>query len=224
MANKNFSTPLSVGDTGEDGRRVPVPDPTALTTAALLREIASLKELVFTRLDGVEAKQDSFNEAITKTPTDVDKQVQHLKELHEEKFVSIATQFKERDIRTEQTARDSKVAVDAALQAAKEAVAEQNKSSALAISKSEAATVKQIDQIQTQISTSTKGLDDKISDIKDRLTRIEGDAVGSAEQKITQDTSSRFKQTSNSFVVSVVAVSLSFITLIYLVIRTATGH
>ena len=44
------------------------------------------------------------------------------------------------------------VAVDAALQAAKEAVGEQNKSNALAIAKSEATFTKQIDQIGVLIS------------------------------------------------------------------------
>jgi hypothetical protein len=97
---------------------------------------------------------------------------------HEEKFNSVQVQFAERDTRTEQTSKDSKVAVDAALQAAKEAVGEQNKSSTLAIAKSEAATTKQIDQISVIINTMAKGLDDKIDDIKTRLTSIEGRAKG----------------------------------------------
>ena len=72
--------------------------------------------------------------------------------------------------------------MDAALQAAKEAVGEQNKSSALAIAKSETATVKQIDQQGLLIATATKALDDKINDIKERLTRIEGKAEGKTVQ------------------------------------------
>jgi hypothetical protein len=66
------------------------------------------------------------------------------------------------------------VAVDAALQAAKEAVGEQNKSSALAIAKSETSTVKQIDQLGAQLAAQTKNFDDKIADLKDRLNRVEG--------------------------------------------------
>ncbi len=68
--------------------------------------------------------------------------------------------------------------MDAALQAAKEAVGEQNKSSALAIAKSEAATTKQIDQLAGVIQTMTKAFDDKVGDVKDRLTRIEGAKQG----------------------------------------------
>jgi hypothetical protein len=60
-------------------------------------------------------------------------------------------------------------------------VGEQNKSSALAIAKSEASTVKQIDQMGLPITTQAKAVDDKFSDVKDRLTRIEGRDVGKTE-------------------------------------------
>lgn len=115
-------------------QNTPIPDPTLLTTEALTREIASLKELVFLKIDS-------------------------LNEVHAEKFHSIQTQFKERDTRDQQTAKDGKSAIDAAFNAAKEAV-----------SKSETTTVKQIDQF-----------DGKINDVKDRLTRIEGASVGKGE-------------------------------------------
>ena len=90
----------------------------------------------------------------------------------------IEIQFTERDKRSEQTAKDSKIAVDAAFSAAKEAVSEQNKSSALAISKSETATTKQIDSISSLISASSKATDEKIEDVKARLQMIEGQKQG----------------------------------------------
>lgn len=111
-------------------------------------------------------------------PRVIETAVRTLRELHEEKFTSIQIQFRERDTRTEQSSKDSKVAVDAALQAAKEAVGEQNKSSALAISKSEAATTKQIDALNTVMSTMEKGLDDKIDDLRNRITGMEGNSKG----------------------------------------------
>jgi hypothetical protein len=194
----------------------PIPDPTLLTTAALTREIAALKDVVFTRLDGMDRAIVLFDANITRVPTETDRAILHLKELlesrldgmdkavrllqdlndkipvkidekimalhgvHGEKFDSIQTQFRERDVRSEQSSKDSKVAVDAALQAAKEAVGEQNKSSALAIAKSEASTTKQIDQLGQLIQSTTKGVDDKFQDVKDRLTRIEGKTEGKA--------------------------------------------
>jgi hypothetical protein len=104
-----------------------------------------------------------------------------LQELHDEKFNSIQKQFTERDTRTEQTYKDSKVAVDAALQAAKETVGEQNRSAALSIAKSETSTNKQIDQLGVLITTTVQGLNDKIDDLKERLTRLEGHTAGSKD-------------------------------------------
>ena len=168
------------------------PDPSALTTAQLIREIGGLREVIETRLDGMDKAIQLLQSTTDKLPERIDEKIGSLKEVHEEKFRSIQVQFIERDARTEQTSRDSKVAVDAALQAAKEAVGEQNRSSALAIAKSETATVKQIDQQGLLISTATTALDDKINDIKDRLTRIEGKEVGLANANSGQQASSNF--------------------------------
>lgn len=156
----------------------PVPDPTVLTTQQLLRELAALREIIEARLDGGDQAVVLLRTTTDKTPAAIEAAVKQLQQLHEEKFRSIAVQFAERDTRTEQTSRDSKVAVDAALQAAKEAVGEQNKSNALAIAKSESGFTKQIDQQGTIIATMANGLNDKIDDLKTRLTTIEGRSTG----------------------------------------------
>ena len=154
----------------------PVPDPTVLTTQQLAVAILNLKELFESRMSGMDKAVELLQQTANRSPT-----VNEVYMQHEERFKSIAVQFAERDIRTEQTSRDSKVAVDAALQAAKEAVGEQNKSSALAIAKSEAATTKQMDQIAVIIQTTNSGVNDKIDDIKDRITSIESKKTGSSE-------------------------------------------
>jgi hypothetical protein len=155
-----------------------VPDPTTLTTQQIQREASALREAIEARLDGGDKAVVLLQTAFDRFPVVVSTSVKQLQELHQEKFDSIQVQFRERDTRTEQTSKDSKVAVDAALQAAKEAVGEQNKSSALAIAKSEAATTKQIDQIGSIIATTTKSIDDKIDDMKERLLAIEGRKKG----------------------------------------------
>lgn len=159
----------------------PRPDPTVLTTQQLLREVSSVREIIETRIAGMDKAITLLQATTDRYPSLMKAAVTELRDLHEEKFKSIQTQFTERDTRTESSARDSKVAVDAALQAAKEAVGEQNKSSALAIAKSEAATTKQIDQLGVLIGTMEKGLNDKVSDLKDRLTTIEGRSTGKGE-------------------------------------------
>jgi hypothetical protein len=171
-----------------------VTDPSALTTQQLFREIGTAREIgetliyginqnITTRIDGMDKAIELLQTSTDRTPNMVSASIERLQELHEEKFESIATQFRERDTRTEQTSRDSKVAVDAALQAAKEAVGEQNKSNALAIAKSEATFTKQIDQIGVLISTMQKGIDDKIDDIKTRLQAIESRKQGEGETR-----------------------------------------
>lgn len=230
-----------------DGRNVPVPDPSILTTEALDRAVFGLRELIEvklgslgdnaalnrrvleTRLDdmdratvalkavlderlearvGAEVKSTDLTRAIIETrldgmdkairllqdtadkfPARIDEKITALQAVHSEKFAalidatdekfrSIQTQFAERDVRTEQAAGAVKIAVDAALQAQKEAAGEQNRSNTLAQTKSETATTKQIDQIGTLIQNNTKSFDDKINDVKDRVNRIEGSGEG----------------------------------------------
>jgi hypothetical protein len=188
-----MAEPIKKHLSGEGGL-VPIPDPTELTTRQLLREIATSREVVEvkitgvqqnleTRLDGMDRAIELLQKSTDQLPNLIASTMLKLQELHEEKFASVQKQFTERDTRTEQTSRDSKVAVDAALKAQQEAFGEQNKSSALAIAKSEAATMKQMDQIGVIISTGTKATDDKIDDLKSRVQAMESAKQGGAEQK-----------------------------------------
>lgn len=183
-------------DSDEKIRMMQLADPTLLTTQQLLREINSLKELVMTRINSIDQAVVISHADLVRVPTEVQKAVGTLKDLHEErfhsvnnaaedltslvneKFSSVEKQFKERDIRVEQTAKDTKVAVDAALQAAEKAVGKQNESFALSIAKSEAATMKQIDQIVALMNSNNSALDSKIVDVKDRIGAIEGRGSG----------------------------------------------
>jgi len=176
---------------------VPVPDPTVLTTQALLREIEGLRErsshdntmlreLIEARLDGNDQAIVLLRSTTDKIPVSIDSAIKRLQDLHEEKFNSIQTQFKERDTRTEQASKDSKVAIDAALSAQKESVDKQNTSNTLAVNKSEASFTKQVDEIGKRIDTVGKSLDEKVTDIKERLTTIESRTAGAIIQK--QDT------------------------------------
>jgi len=151
------------------------PDPTALTTQQLLRENFWLRELLETRIDGMDKALQLLQAFADRTPTtnDVQHEVDALREVVFQRLEGIRTQIAERDTTTEKASKDVKSAVDAAFAAAKEAVSEQNKSNALSISKSEAGVTKQIDSIIELIRTTAKGVDDKISDIKERITIIE---------------------------------------------------
>jgi hypothetical protein len=139
-----------------DGGLVPVPDPTLLTTQNLLREIASLKELLESRSIGLNAL---FDEKISRYVS-----------VSNEKFAAVAAQFSERDTRTDQRAGDTKLAVDAAFAAAKEATA-----------KIEAGFTKQIDGMNQIIDTKTRNIDGNVSDLKERMTILESRGVATSD-------------------------------------------
>jgi DNA anti-recombination protein RmuC len=126
----------------------PVPDPTLLTTEQLLREVAALRELVESDIEGLEA-------------------------IVAEKFRSVDQQLElvERQ-RVEQKA-DTKAAVDAALTAQKEAVKEQTTASDRAIAKSEASMTKQLEQLSATFAASIKSVVDSLDDMKQRVGSIE---------------------------------------------------
>lgn len=205
----------------------PVPDPTKLTTEQLRRELATLREIIETRLDAMdratelaaaqavvigqqieqtrdrlreetaadvtqlrellETRLDGMDRAIRlhaeiidRVPAERDMAIKHLKELHDEKFASIALQFAERDVRSEQATQGAKQALDAALLAQKELVAQQNEANSAAAAKAEASFTKQIDQIGTIIQTLEKALDARITELKERIDRGEGSTAGAA--------------------------------------------
>lgn len=162
----------------ENGGSRPVPDPTVLTTQSQAAAIAALREIIETRLNGMDKAIELLQVTNDKFPLIVTSKVSNLHELIDEKFNSIDKQFSERDTRTDKVAELNQKAIDAALQAAKEIVNEQNKSSSQAIAKSEASVTKQIDATTVLIESKSKATDGAFGDIKERLTRIESGAVG----------------------------------------------
>jgi hypothetical protein len=178
------------------------PDQSILTPPQLFREIVAIKEL-----------SKSWMEKL-----DVTGSVRLEGEIarFEERFSSIQIQFKERDtrsdqiaiqvaIRTDQAASQVKLAVDAALQAQKEAAGEQAKSFMLATNKSETSMNKQIE-----------GLDSKINDVKERLTKVEGMGVGQQNEHSN-------RATGNMSMISVVSLVVSALIGIGAII-VATGN
>jgi len=174
----------------------PIPDPTVLTTEQLTSRIASLREILETRLDGMDIATKLLAGHVDHVPNDIDKQTSHLNDLFGERMDGlknemlsisrgIQLQFDERDIRSRAAEDAAKVAVNAALQAQKEAAAAQNESNAAAITKSEGTTVKQIDGILALLASNTMAINDKIAGIISRLDR--GEAIMTANSLARQD-------------------------------------
>jgi Fe2+ transport system protein B len=188
------------GRPADRGDVFPRPDPTVLTDRLVEKAITNLREIIDARINGMDQEIARIERDILARPEAISKEIKHLQELHDERFRGIATQFAERDVRVEQTAKDTK------------AVEKQNEAFSLSINKSEAATLKQIDSQADLIKSATGALNDKIDDIKERLTRIEGAAVG----RITEKTE---KDTNNHWVLSVVMGTIGVAGFLFTVIR-----
>jgi hypothetical protein len=163
---------------GHDWR--PVPDPTTLTTEQLRRELSALREILTARLDGMDTATELLSATVNRTPTVIQTEISHVRELMqeklsslggqaEEKFHSIELQFRERDVRTEQAAKAGKEALDAALLSAKELVAQQNEANRGEAGKTEQNFTKQIDAQAA-----------RIDELKERIDRGEGSSSGVA--------------------------------------------
>ena len=152
------------------GTVVPRPDPTLLTTELTLREIANLKELLQSQTGDLRRWIERIEEHLNTRHAEIREEADRLHVLFDEKFKSIALQFAGND-----------KAVAAALQAQKEAAAATNLSNMEASNKSEASFVKQIDQMQMIVNAIAKATDEKIDDLKTRLTLGEGQKRGMGE-------------------------------------------
>jgi hypothetical protein len=159
----------------------------------LQRETHALREILQGHIDGQ-------SKLITLLEQRIDREIERAeitrKESHTElqmRLTALADgvqqQFGERDIRAEQAIVSARLAVDAALQAQKEAAGAQNESNNAAAAKSEALFMKQIDSLgalfakqvdglYTLLSSNTAGLNDKIDDLKGRLDRGDGTVQG----------------------------------------------
>jgi hypothetical protein len=183
---------------------IPNPDPSAITSSAIDRAVGNAVRIteaklaaVGVRLDGMEKAVEVFQADLTRVPTQLDraikglddvlkakldgmdnstlKEIEKLAAVTRERFAGIDNQFVERDTRTDQRAGDTKLAVDAAFAAAKEATA-----------KIESGFTKSIDSILELIRTTTKASDDKTSDLKDRLTAMEARTAGISSANLDQ--------------------------------------
>lgn len=202
-------------DTGSGSR--PVPDPTLLTTQQLYREISALREALLGQMQGTDRLIAYVATHVDKLPSVVDEKLREAQSLNSEKFRSIDKQLEGRDKRDEQTAKDSKTAIDAALLAAKSLVDQQNNSNTAAINKNEANTAKLIEQLQTLLQVNNSAADGKISDLKDRMTLVEGKSVGSQEVKTSQ-------MSSISVIAAVIGIFIGFAELATAVVAVVSQH
>jgi cation transport regulator ChaB len=165
-------------------------DPTTLTTELIDRATKALEEkfeaelaIRDERLRGIDVATTLRLDMIHSMPEAMVANITHLREIVDERLDSVATQFKERDTRSERESRDNKLAVDAAFAAQEKQAAAQNKANAEAIGKSETATAEtisanksatdaSIEKLAQLFATSLGAVRDQIEDVKGRLNDL----------------------------------------------------
>ena len=161
----------------------PVPDPTELTRQLVHHEALQILAKIETRLDGMDKAAEVLSATVNKVPTQLDREMNRIADLTTERMSNIQRQFSDCDGRQAAASAAADRAINAALAAAHDAVTAQYQSSQKAIDKSDAATVKQIDGIIERLNTQGRTLDDKITEVKDRLGRREAAQIGVAEHR-----------------------------------------
>ena len=162
--------------TNQDTRTVP--DPSVLTTQLVLREVASAREIIDTRMKCIEEEVARQNVILNKRNEVVETGVANLRHVLLEKFKTVKLQFKLIEQQRTEQKSDTKAAVDAALTAQKEAVKEQTAASEKSIAKSEAATKERIDLQAKDLRTSGDSTNQQVGDLKERVTLLEGRKEG----------------------------------------------
>jgi hypothetical protein len=155
---------------------------------AVDRAISGLRELLESRFIGIDKELGVIHIWMDRRDGVVETAIQHCHDLMlskiaelasvtAEQFKGVSAQFNERDTRTDQRAGDTKLAVDAAFAAAKEAT-----------SKIEAGFTKSIDGQQDLMNSNNRASDNKIGDLKDRLTAMEARTQGISAAKTENNT------------------------------------
>jgi hypothetical protein len=141
----------------------PKPDPTLLTTASLLREIANLKELQGANLEVVSSSLDGLTKRFDHKYVESAADIQHLRELVFERIEGM------REL-SRQAREDSKISLDAAFRSAKEAG-----------DKAEQSFAKQIEALSERTEAASKATNEKIDRLTSRLDTGEGKSKGAGD-------------------------------------------
>jgi uncharacterized protein YicC (UPF0701 family) len=133
----------------------PIPDPTDLTTEQLKTSIKSAFDNLTTRLDGMDA-------------------------LTLERFAGIKQELVVIERQRLEQKTDTAISVVAALTSAKELVAQQTQASERAINTANTATAEQLKQLSVTRNSENTALRTSLSDLKERVDRIEASGAGAA--------------------------------------------
>lgn len=163
-------TPSSLPDQGR-------PDPSDQSQRAIDRAVKSERdfflgkiEVIETRLNGIDEASKVLHETVTRTPTEIQQAITHVRELDDEKFISVEKQFQGRD-----------EAVKAAFSAQEKQALAQEASNKEAINKSERTTTETIKTNQELGKATTDALTKSLDEMKLTVAAIRANKEGSKE-------------------------------------------
>jgi hypothetical protein len=156
-----------------DDRRREIGADLSSATALIDQRLDDLDRAIKLAADQLRDIPDSDRDARCRMAKDFTKQVQGKCDWVMAQIEVVATRMNEKFIAIDGQFDAAKTAVDAALAAAKEAVAEQNKANSAAIKVSEGNTKEQLTSLGQVSGANFKAMEDKITDARDRLTVIE---------------------------------------------------
>lgn len=150
---------------------VPRPDPTRLTTEALLREIANLRELLVARIETAEAKLDRAEQHHMETH-------QHDAELRVEQHRAFTRELELFDRRVEAALGSRDKALDVALIAVKEQLVALQSSNAATTEKADALVRSELSAVNARLTDMQERFDGKLEGVKEASTESRGRVAG----------------------------------------------
>jgi hypothetical protein len=176
----------------------------------ILSQIGALRDTIEQRLGGMDVATRVLASSVEKFPTDVDRavasgrevlngEIQRVGDVTQEKFAAVDALF-----------ASNALALAAALAAQEKAVAAQNDSNTLAISKSESSTKETIAANLATARTGLESLTSTVTDIKERVVRIESTGVGvSAHRAEAREERTEQRLSQNAMVSIIVAIVIT---------------
>ena len=150
------------------------PDATPITRSDLDRALASIQ----VHFDAIEKAVELSHQDAVRVPTLVDRAISNLQTLLESKIANaqeiVGGRVDKLEIQFQERTAAGSTAVAAALQAAKEAVGQQQLASASSVEKAQAQSGEALAQLRASFVQTTNAQEAQLSDVKSRLDRLDG--------------------------------------------------
>lgn len=194
----------------------------------MYRTMGELEKKFVARLDASDKAVELLHADQVRVPTMLDREIKSMRDIidaqikgaHElvmERFVRVDTMFTSLATLTDKLSLANATALTAALSAAEKAVGEQNRSSSLAITKSEQGMLEALKQLQQNFQTEIKAITSVIVTLQSRLDRGEGVTNGGHQQR--QDA-----HQSTSSTVALVAVGIAAVSMLVTILMAVIPH